>query len=208
MKKPGLNFRPNAVSSREIIMATVSNSIIIGCWIIFLAYWLISARRVKTTAERQTRASSFAHRIPVALSYVLLMNPGLPPPLNLVLTPRTDWAHVTGAVVCVAGLFVTVWARRTLAGNWSSTVTFKQGHELIKAGPYHFVRHPIYTGLLLMCLGSAIDIGRLRGWLGLAAMFFGFWIKLKQEESLLLRHFPDDYPAYKKQVKAIVPFVI
>jgi len=189
-------------------MATVSNSIIIGCWIIFLTYWLVSALRVKTTAERQSRASTFAHRIPVGLSYVLLLNPGLPAPLNLVLTPRAEWAHVTGAVVCVFGLFVTVWARRTLAGNWSSDVTFKRGHELIMTGPYQFVRHPIYTGLLLMCLGSAIDIERLRGWLGLAVMFIGFWIKLKQEESLLLRHFPDEYPAYKKQVKALVPFVI
>ncbi len=189
-------------------MATISHFVIIGCWIIFLAWWLVSARRVKATAERQSWASAFAHRIPVGLSYVLLLNPGLPPPLNLVLTPRADWAHAAGAVVCVFGLFVTVWARRTLAGNWSSTVTFKLGHELVTAGPYHFVRHPIYTGLLLMCLGSAIDIGRLRGWLGLALMFTGFWIKLKQEESLLLRHFPDDYPAYKKQVKALVPFVI
>ena len=104
------------------------------------------------------------------------------------------------------GLLVTLWARWTLAGNWSSDVTFKQGHELIRRGPYRFVRHPIYTGLLMMCLGTAIEIGhsRLAGLLVAAA----FWIKLKQEERLLLRHFPDEYPAYQKQVKAIVPFLI
>ena len=111
-------------------------------------------------------------------------------------------------VLCALGLLVAIWARRTLAGNWSSDVTFKQGHELVKAGPYRFVRHPIYTGLLLMCLGSALDIGRLRGWLGLVLVFVGFWIKLKQEETLMLQHFPDDYPAYRKQVKALVPFVV
>ena len=54
-----------------------------------------------------------------------------------------------------------MWARQTLAGNWSSDVTFKQGRELVKTGPYRFVRHPIYTGLLVMCLGSAIEMGRL-----------------------------------------------
>jgi protein-S-isoprenylcysteine O-methyltransferase Ste14 len=59
-----------------------------------------------------------------------------------------------------------------------------------------------------MCLGSALDVGRLRGWLGLTLMFVGFWIKLKQEEKLLLRHFPEAYPAYRQQVKALVPFLI
>jgi protein-S-isoprenylcysteine O-methyltransferase Ste14 len=189
-------------------MATVSNSIIIGCWIIFLVWWLVSARRVKTTAERQSWASSIAHRIPVGLSYVLLLNPGLPPPLNLALTPHTDSARVFGTVVCVFGLLVTIWSRHKLGGNWSSEVAFKQGHELIKTGPYRFVRHPIYAGLLLMCLGTAIVVGRIHSWLGLLLLCAGFWIKLKQEESLLLRHFPNEYPAYQKQVKALVPFVV
>jgi protein-S-isoprenylcysteine O-methyltransferase Ste14 len=189
-------------------METISSSIIIGCWVIFLAYWIISAQRVKATEQRQSWPAAFAHRIPVIVSYILLANPGLPPPLNLRLTPHADWARVVGAVVCGFGLFVTIWARRTLAGNWSNDVTFKQGHELIQAGPYRFMRHPIYTGILLMYLGSAIDIGRLRGWLGLAIMFIAFWIKLKQEEALMLRHFPNEYPAYRKQVKALIPFVI
>jgi protein-S-isoprenylcysteine O-methyltransferase Ste14 len=189
-------------------MATISGSIIIGCWIIFLAYWFISAFRQKPLAEGQSWASTLAHRIPVGLGWFLLVYQGLPPPMNLVLMPRTDWARVIGALVCVLGLFVTIWARWTLAGNWSSDVTFKQGHELIKTGPYRFVRHPIYTGLLVMCLGSAIEIGKLRCFLSLLVVGLGFWIKLKQEESLMLRHFPDEYPAYQKQVKALVPFVI
>ena len=70
------------------------------------------------------------------------------------------------------------------------------------------MRHPIYTGLLVMCLGTALDIGKFRCWLALPLMTTAFWIKLKQEERLMLRHFPEQYPAYKKQVKALVPFVI
>jgi protein-S-isoprenylcysteine O-methyltransferase Ste14 len=189
-------------------MATISDSIILGCWIIFLGYWLISAQRAKAVAEKQSLLSALAHRIPVGLGWWMLAYQGLPPPMNLVLIPRTDWALVIGAVVCVFGLFITVWARRTLAGNWSSDVTFKQGHELVKTGPYRFVRHPIYTGLLVMCLGSAIEIGRLRCWLSIVVVGIGFWIKLTQEESLMLRHFPDAYPVYQKRVKALVPFVI
>ena len=189
-------------------MATISDSILVGCWIIFLAYWLISALGVKRTAEPQSLLSAMAHRIPVGLGWFMLAYQGLPPPMNLGVLPRTDCARVIGVLVCVFGLYVTIWARRTLAGNWSSNVTFKQGHELVKTGPYRFVRHPIYTGLLVMCLGSAVEIGRLRCFLGLVVVGIGFWIKLQQEERLLLRHFPDEYPKYQKRVKALVPFVI
>jgi protein-S-isoprenylcysteine O-methyltransferase Ste14 len=189
-------------------MAKIAGSIILSCWIIFLAYWLISALTVKRTAEPQRLLSALAHRIPVGLGWFLLAFQGLPPPMNLVLIPGTEWARVIGAVVCVFGLCGTIWARWTLAGNWSSNVTFKQGHELVKTGPYRFVRHPIYSGLLVMCLGSAIEIGRLRCFLSLLVVGVGFWIKLKQEERLLLRHFPDEYPDYQRQVKALMPFVI
>ena len=104
---------------------------------------------------------------------------------------------------------MTLWARWTLAGNWSSDVTFKQGHELMRTGPYRFVRHPIYTGFAGD--GSrhgAWASGQLRCWLSIAVVGLAFWIKLKQEERLMLRHFPNEYPAYQKQVKALVPFVI
>jgi protein-S-isoprenylcysteine O-methyltransferase Ste14 len=113
-----------------------------------------------------------------------------------------------GVSVCLLGLFETLWARWTLAGNWSGAVTFKQGHELIRTGPYRLVRHPIYTGILAMGLGTALDIGEFHCWLALPFMAAAFWIKLKQEEKLLLRHFPQEYPIYKRQVKALVPFVI
>ena len=189
-------------------MVAISNYIVLGCWIIFFAYWLISARRVKRTAERQNLWSALAHRIPLGVTYVLLATGHLPPPMNLSVTSHADWVLAMGGLICVLGLFVTLWARWTLAGNWSSDVTFKQEHELIRRGPYRFVRHPIYTGILTMCLGTAIEIGRLRGWLAVPLMMVAFWIKLKQEEALMLRHFPDEYPAYQKRVKALVPFII
>ncbi len=189
-------------------MATISGSIIIGCWLIFLAYWFISAFGQKAMAEGQALASALAHRIPVGLGWFLLAYPKLPPPMNLVVIPHRDWMLAMGMMVCVFGLFVTIWARWTLAGNWSSDVTFKQNHELVRTGPYQFVRHPIYTGLLVMCLGTAIEVGQLRCGLSIVMVGIGFWIKLKQEERLMLRHFPNEYPAYRKQVKALVPFVI
>ena len=189
-------------------MGKISGPLILGCWIAFIVYWIVSAQRVKAIAEKQSRLSALAHRLPLGISYFLLVFQHLPPPLNRPLTPSTEWAQASGILICVLGLFVTFWARRTLAGNWSSDVTFKQGHELIRTGPYQFVRHPIYTGLLVMSLGTALADGKLHSWLALPVMAFAFWIKLTQEERLLERHFPEAYPAYQKQVKALVPFVI
>ena len=189
-------------------MAKISDLIILGCWIVFVAYWIASAFQQKKIAERQSVWSALAHRIPLGLSYFLLVARRLPPPMNLTVTPHVDWTRIPGDFICVLGLFVTLWARRTLAGNWSGNVTFKQGHELIMTGPYRFVRHPIYTGLLVMSLGTALEIGRLHAWLALPAMTLAFWIKLTQEERVMLRYFPDKYPPYKKRVKALVPFII
>jgi len=189
-------------------MATIAGNFILACWMAFFCYWLASARRTKTNAEKQNLPSALAHRLPLGLSYVLLADGHLPPPMNQRLIPPTAWLPVLGAAVCLLGLFVAIWARRTLADNWSSDVTFKQGHELIRTGPYRFARHPIYTGLLGMGLGTALAIGQWRGVFAWELMAVALWIKLNQEERLLLRHFPEAYPAYQKQVKALVPFLI
>jgi protein-S-isoprenylcysteine O-methyltransferase Ste14 len=191
-----------------IDMTTISSQLIIACWLVFIGYWTISARGVKAVAERPTWSSIPRYRIPLLLGVVLLWFPFRYLGLAATLTPHSEQAQAIGVFVCALGLFVAIWSRRTLAGNWSRDVTFKQGHELIQTGPYHFVRHPIYTGILLMSLGTAIVVGRLHSWLGLIFMCAAFWIKLRQEESLMMRHFPNDYPAYRSRVKALVPFII
>lgn len=189
-------------------MNAISSYIIICCWCIFIFVWWINAYRTKHTVERQSLVSALAHRIPVGLGWWMLAYPRFGCPWTLQIIPRTTLLQILGAVICVYGLWFTIWARRTLAGNWSSDVTFKRDHELIRTGPYRVVRHPIYTGLLVMCLGTAIPIGQLRGVASLLLVSVGFWIKLGQEERLLLRHFPEAYPIYQREVKALVPFVI
>jgi protein-S-isoprenylcysteine O-methyltransferase Ste14 len=177
------------------------------CWIVFLLYWVASASSVKAAAKRQSWIKSLTHRVPVGLSYWLLLVPDLPGPLPVAVIPDAALVRPLGVAICVCGLLGAIWSRRTLAGNWSSDVQFKQEHELVSRGPYRFVRHPIYTSLLLMGLGTAIAANRLGALAGLLSLFAGVWIKLRQEEKLLLQHFPDDYPAYKARVKALVPFI-
>jgi len=185
-----------------------ASEIIITCWSIFFVVWIVTAAKAKPTVEMQSAGSKLAHRIPVGIGSWLFLFPNFPGEFNRQILPRTAELRMAGAVICICGLVFTLWARYTLAGNWSSDVTFKREHELIRTGPYRFVRHPIYTGLLVMFAGTTLHIGQLRCLLGLLLVAIGFWIKLGQEERLLARHFPEAYPVYKRDVKALIPFVI
>jgi protein-S-isoprenylcysteine O-methyltransferase Ste14 len=178
------------------------------CWIVFVAYWTVTARTVKPTAERQAAAGRALHLGVLVVAGLLLAGVWRPYPLDLRIIPHGAAADGGGIVICVLGLACAIWARRTLAGNWSASVNLKRGHELIQSGPYGYVRHPIYTGMLLMFFGSALVGGRLNPWLGFLVAVAGFWLKLRQEEALMMRHFPDAYPDYRRRVKAIVPFVL
>jgi protein-S-isoprenylcysteine O-methyltransferase Ste14 len=114
---------------------------------------------------------------------------------------------VTDCMV-LAGAAFSIWARITLGRNWSAEVTFKQDHELIESGPYALARHPIYTGLFFMALGTAINYGRAIGFAVLFALCASFWWKARQEERMMSSHFPDAYADYKMRVRAIIPFVL
>ena len=127
--------------------------------------------------------------------------------LDTRLLPDTLIVHRVGNVTVLIGLIIALWARTVLGGNWSASVTFRDNHELIERGPYRFVRHPIYTGVLLMFCGTAIVIGRGIAFLALLILFLIYWLRLRQEEALLTRHFPEAYRRYKSRTKALIPFV-
>jgi protein-S-isoprenylcysteine O-methyltransferase Ste14 len=99
-----------------------------------------------------------------------------------------------------------VWARVHLGRNWSGNVTVKEGHELIHTGPYRYVRHPIYTGILTGAIGTAICSGTLRAALGLTVLAAAFIVKLRAEERFMRETFPGQYQKYCEEVPALVPF--
>ena len=195
------------MSGAPIIYARVTAYLIIACWMVYLSYWIVSARFRKQAAERQDWAGFVANRIPTTIGGLLLFWPALWRPLAVRVTPDSAPVGFLAVAVCAGGVLLAIWSRRTLADNWSFTVEFKVGHELVEKGPYRYVRHPIYTGILLLCLGTALFGARLGSWLGFAFLCLGFWIKLRQEEVLLTRHFPAEYPGYQARVKALIPFV-
>jgi protein-S-isoprenylcysteine O-methyltransferase Ste14 len=93
-----------------------------------------------------------------------------------------------------------------LGRNWSATVTVKDQHELIRRGPYRFVRHPIYTGMLLAFLGTAIAQDQWRSLLAFVLVWLALWRKWRLEERFMQETFGEQYAAYRREVPAVVPW--
>lgn len=181
-----------------------------ACWAIFSIFWLMAAIFAKRTVERQSIAGRLAYQISVIIAYFLILegiNNKQHLYLNFSVIPSTLDAVILGLVITIFGLLIAIWARVSLGTNWSGTITFKENHSLVKKGPYKFVRHPIYSGILLMTLGTVISIGTLAGIIGLVILFISFCIKSKQEEKLMTKHFKKEYINYKKRTKALIPYL-
>lgn len=180
----------------------------IFCWGFFVLVGLIaSALSAKRVKERQSWAGRVVTVGLMVVTFSLLAGIINLYGLNTHILPGAPVLRITGDVVTFAGLVTAIWARFSLGGNWSATVTFKEGHELIERGPYRFVRHPMYTGVLLMILGTAVVAGRISGFAALIIFFFTIWQKFRQEETLLMKHFPDAYRRYMSRTKALMPFL-
>jgi protein-S-isoprenylcysteine O-methyltransferase Ste14 len=178
-----------------------------GCWIAWVLYWVIMAFRTKRTLER---GGVVAYRLVAGAIVAGCAAAGrlLDVSAHSQLW-RTPFAlGVLTDCVVVAGAAFTVWARITLGRNWSAEVTFKQDHELIESGPYALARHPIYTGLIVMAAGTAVNYGRAIGVALLLALCGALWWKARQEERIMSRHFPARYAGYRTRVRAIIPFVL
>jgi protein-S-isoprenylcysteine O-methyltransferase Ste14 len=183
--------------------------IIRGCWLTFVAVWAITAVSTKRTMYRETRTRRLRYSVLLVIGYVLLLfGRRLPNPFNLHIVPHVAPVAWAAAVLCVIGLAFALWARITLGRNWSGLVTLKEEHELVGRGPYRLVRHPIYTGILTMIFATALAQGHLAAFVGTLLMFAGFWIKLRDEEKLMLQQFPERYTVYRQRVKCIIPFVL
>jgi protein-S-isoprenylcysteine O-methyltransferase Ste14 len=181
--------------------------VIEGIWIAWAAYWLLASLRTKRTVER---GGFFGYRtVTVVLALALLTVfalGGQRPGSQLWHTP--GWLALACVCLTAIGAAFAIWARIVLGRNWSAEVTFKQDHELIESGPYALARHPIYTGILAMGIGTALDYGRPIGIALLVGLCGGFWWKAREEEKIMSRHFPTAYARYKARVHAIIPFVL
>ena len=182
-----------------------------GVWLFWFAYWGISALRVKPAVRVESRGSRLGRHVLLIVLAVLLLRRYLwlnGSFLNERFVPDQVWIAWLGFGFTVIGLAFSCWARVVLGQNWSGIVQLKQDHELIVRGPYSIVRHPIYTGLLLAFLGSALAIGEWCALLATAIVAVSFWRKLRLEERWMRELFGEQYLNYMHRVKALVPWVL
>lgn len=186
--------------------------LIIVCWIFFLAYWVFSAPYAKPTKEALTKMENrgwhLMGRIFLGVLLVLSLVGLLPSaPFSFRLFPNTESVSIVALIIVITGLIMAVLARKVLADNWSPHVEIKDDHELITKGAYSLSRHPIYTGFIAMTIGTFLATASIPSFVIMMITVWFLIKKLKEEEKLLTKHFPNEYLAYQKRVKTLIPFL-
>ncbi len=180
--------------------------LVIFPWGVFVVYWLIGALKTRPTQQQEPFASRCAVLLVETIGYVLIFrnSAGIGFLGNRVV-PRNLAGPVIGSVLTWMGIALAIWARYHLAEYWSARVTIKEDHKLIRTGPYARVRHPIYTGLILATIGSAMVIDRWRCVLGVFLVVTGYCFKAKKEESMLTQQFGDAFREHQKHTGFLIP---
>ncbi len=170
-------------------------------WAAFWIYWLVvafSMKRGRISWSRELRI-----RAVILVLALLLVRFGAFGGHGLNSDP---WRAGLGLVLFAAGLGLAIWARVNIGRNWGTPMSQKNDPELVTSGPYHLVRHPIYSGILLASVGTAVALS----WPWLIAVLLAgvyFVYSATVEERYLIEQFPDAYPAYQRSTKMLVPFV-
>lgn len=184
--------------------AGVVDAAILIVWVVFWLGWLVAAFGAKPTVRRRRGARPVALLVIIIADVVIrAIRPGGPNGLVL----HAPVVRALGAALVVCGLATAVWARVTLGRNWGMPMTERDQPELVTSGPYGVVRHPIYSGIVLAIVGTALAVSL--SWLVVAVIlgtYFGYSATV--EERTLTREFPETYPRYQARTKMLIPFLL
>jgi len=189
---------PNTPQSRvQLITAVVP-------WLLFSLYWEIAAKNATVARKSESKASRGIHVVLANLAVVLAI---VQLPGRFRFLPVSYLTIAAGFALAATGLTFAIWARRHLGRNWSGEITIKVEHQLIRSGPYRLLRHPIYTGILVMYAGTAVVTGTWLALLGLAIAAFAYARKIWLEEANMRLAFGSEYDDYRGESWALVPWL-
>jgi protein-S-isoprenylcysteine O-methyltransferase Ste14 len=175
-------------------------------WWLFAGVWIVMVFGLKRVKKRETGWERMQHLAPLAVGFWLVFRrTGSGQWLHYRLLPDVPGTWWTGVGVTALGVGFAIWARLALGTNWSGTVTLKDDHELIRNGPYRWIRHPIYTGILVAVLGTGIIRGQVRGLLGFAIILVTFFLKARREERFLRQEFGDGFEEHARRTGMFLP---
>ena len=182
-------------------------NLVIICWIILFLYWLISAFFVKQSATKRNWKVMIIWRVILIILVIIFVtfDKSGSTFLWVFLIQGIFSLPILGSLLTVLGLIVVIWARISLGRNWSNYTTYKKDHELITTGSYRLIRHPIYSGAILMLIGTFVYYGSLLILLILAiATIYVGW-SIIHEEKTMIKLFGEKYIHYKKKTKKLIP---
>ena len=175
-------------------------------WLVFAAYWVVGALRTRATVRRESFGARYGVMLVEVVGFTLLFNGDANiGPLSRHFLPRTETGADLGILLTWAGLGLAIWARYHLGQYWSGRITLKEGHQLIRTGPYARLRHPIYTGLDLAVIGTGLVFDRWRCVAAVCVITIGFVIKAKREEALLAGQFGEAFVEHRKHTGFLLP---
>jgi len=176
-------------------------------WIAFCAIWIIGALRADRTVKRPPGARYWPHLALMGFGIALMLNIFARVSfLQQQLWP-SSMLFAPGLLLTVFGLGLAVWARVHLGKYWSAAIGSKVEHRLIESGPYARLRHPIYSGVSLAVIGTAIADGNVHSLLGAAILVTALVAKARIEETWLIQEFGGSYGDYRRRSWALLPFI-
>lgn len=190
---------------------TIFSGIIAVFWVVFLAFWAVMAMGAKKNVGPRAWRREGGFR--VGLLVLVLLALRLPAARHAMRSLRSFGPGaemilgIVGVVLCALGIGLAIWARVSLGRNWGMPMSRKAAPELVTGGPYAYARHPIYGGVIIAMLGSMI--GESVAWMILLIIVGAYFLySARSEEALMTAQFPEQYPAYKRRTKMLVPFVL
>jgi protein-S-isoprenylcysteine O-methyltransferase Ste14 len=173
---------------------------------LFLVYWLAGALKTRTNVKEESFASRYGVMLLVVSGYVLIFSDWVQLGfLKSHFMARSLGSAFTGLALTWLGVGLAIWARYHLGQYWSARVSIKEGHELIRTGPYARLRHPIYSGLLLATIGTALVIDKWRCVAGILLILAAFSLKARMEESMLAQQFGDAFGEHRRHTGFLIP---
>ena len=190
----------------------VSISIVGLCWLIFFIWWGVSALFTKKSVTKRGWWWRIYLMIVLILAFIFInkskTNPGIAKELFInTFFVAAPLISIIAAIFAVAGVSLAIWARIYLGRNWSGYVTYKKNHELVTSGPYKYIRHPIYSGVMLMLIGTWLSFPT--DWFsGLFIIYIIIFLwRTKREEKIMIRLFGKRYKDYMKRTKRLIPWI-
>jgi len=172
-------------------------------WIAFFTYWGIASRNAARTQGAESWRSTAVHQVLLSSALCLLLIPV--PGLTGRFVPSGWFWWSFGVALQAAFACLAIWARIHLGRNWSAEVRIAEGHQLVRSGPYRTVRHPIYSAMLGMFVGTALTSGQVHALVGLALLTLAYRRKTRLEEQILRENFGAQFESYRQVTWALVP---